>query len=294
MALLEDQTYATSGDPRAAFAFKLANNTYAGILTNSAYPTDTARFARFIAYNPGTRSLALSVKLAGDSAHASAAVERWESWSDYAPDNSSSGNCYQVQGVCANDLYDHSPCGGGAPTAYLTAGGTACTKPSSPPAPEMLQDVWTLNALPFALGPAGEELARIASNNGVVVPASAGSSVGRVSVYLSVPSRDAPSTLTWDASTHRYQYLYARYDAGSLTTNSCLCDRSGPASWCPASYGCYPSVQPWFQYLSQADSKVFGSLTFSTSNLLPDSTATVLGNASPNSQPIVFSRVIPH
>src|SRR5438132_8722960 len=84
----------------------------------------------------------------------------------------------------------------------------------------------------------------------------------------------------------RYQYLYGRYDAGTLVTTGCTCDRSGPAWYCPAGNGCYPSLQPWYLYLGQADSKVFGSLTFNTSNLMPGSSNVVVGPASATSPAI--------
>ena len=126
----------------------------------------------------------------------------------------------------------------------------------------------------------------IASNNGVIVPPANGSIVGRVAIYLSVPSRAVPSILNWDAPTGRYQYLNGRYDDGSAAGTACACDRSGPASWCPASYACYPALQRWYLYLGQADSVLYGSLTFNTANLVPGSTATTVAWGSRWARPI--------
>ena len=182
-----------------------------------------------------------------------------------------------------------------SPAVYLSNGNTTCVKPRGVINPEAYQDAWPLNALSYELVGTGEQLPAIASNNGVIVPAANGSIVGRIVIYLSVPSRVVPSTLTWDASTGRYQYLNGRYDDGVAAAAFCACDRSGPASWCPASYACYPALQPWYLYLGQADSRLYGSLTFTTSNLMPCSTTTtVLGPPSPSPTTVIFSRAIPH
>ena len=180
------------------------------------------------------------------------------------------------------------------PTTYLSSGSTSCVTPTGAVRPEVNQDTWPLNALWFQIGAASEQLPTVANNNGIVVPAADGPLVGSVALYLSVTSRSVPSIVTWDSATTRYQYLYGRYDAGTPTTTSCTCDRENPA-WCPAANGCYPSLQPWYLYLGQADSKVYGSLTFNTSNLLPGAASTiVLGPPSSNAPMNVFSRSIPH
>jgi len=298
VAFLEDTNYASSGDPRLVFAFRLANNTYTRMFNNTTFPTDTARFVRYVAYNPAGKSLAMFSQIGGvpgDASHASGVVERWEAWSDYAPNQPVAGQCYQAQGVCNEGFYLHSPCGGANPATYLSNGKTACVKPTGAVNPEANQDTWQLNALAFQVGSNGEQLPGVASNNGIIVPAAEGSLAGRVAIYLSVPSRPVPGILTWDAPTNRYQYLYGQYDDGFAGFTSCRCDPSGPPNWCPASYGCYTALQPWYLYLWQADSKVYGSLTFNTSNLMPGATATtVLGPPSANSPAIVFSRVILH
>ncbi len=298
VAFLEDTNYVTSGDPRSVFAFSLANNTYTSMFTNSTFPTDTARFVRYVAYNPAGKSLVMFSQIGGvpgDASHPSAVVERWEAWSDYAPNQPVAGQCYQAQGVCNDTFYPHSPCGGANPATYLFNGKTTCVKPTGAINPEVNQDTWQLNALSFEVGSSGEQLPVVASNNGIVVPAAEGSLAGRVAIYLSVPSRAVPGVLTWDAATNRYQYLYGQYDDGFLGFTSCRCDPSGPPNWCPASNGCYAALQPWYLYLGQADSKVYGSLTFNTSNLMPGTTATtVLGPPGVTSPAIVFSRVIPH
>jgi hypothetical protein len=297
VALLEDASYVSGADPRSIFAFKLANNTYTSMFTNTTYPTDTARFVRFVAYNPAGKSLALLAQLGGvpgDATHPSAVVERWETWSDYTPDQPTAGNCYQASGVCMNDFYGASPCGGTRPTTYLSNGSRTCAMPAGTGNPEVNEETWPLNALWFQSGSKGEQLPIVASNNGIVVPAADGQNVGSVALYLSVTSHPVPSTLNWDSATGRYQYLYGRYDAGTPTMTSCTCDREKP-SWCPARYGCYPSLQPWYLYLAQADSKVYGSLTFNTSNLVPGAASTtVLGTPSSNAATVVFSRAIPH
>jgi len=298
VAFLEDTNYVSGGDPRSVFAFKLANNTYTGMFNNTTYPTDTARFVRYVAYNPAGKALSLLSQLGGipgDPAHPAAVVERWEGWSDYLPNQPEAGQCYQASGVCNNEFYSHSPCGGARPAVYLSNGKTACVKPQGVINPEAYQDAWPLNALFYELIGSGEQLPAIASNNGVIVPAANGSLVGRVAIYLSVPSRAVPSILNWDAPTGRYQYLNGRYDDGSAAGTACACDRSGPASWCPASYACYPALQRWYLYLGQADSVLYGSLTFNTANLVPGSMATtVLGPPSPSPTTVAFSRAIPH
>src|SRR6266849_3078703 len=247
---------------------------------------------------PAQQALSLLSQLGGvpgDPAHPAAAVERWEAWSDYLPNQPLAGQCYQAAGVCNDVFYSHSPCGRASPTVYLSNGTTTCVKPQGVINPEAYQDAWPLNALSYELVGTSEQLPAIASNNGVIVPAANGSIVGRVAIYLSVPSRVVPSTLTWDASTGRYQYLNGHYDDGFAVASSCACDRSGPASWCPASYACYPALQPWYLYLGQADSRLYGSFTFNTSNLMPGATATtVLGPPSRSPTTVVFSRAIPH
>jgi len=298
VAFLEDASYVNGADPRSVFASKLANNTYTGMFNNTTYPTDTARFVRYVAYNPAGKALSLLSQLGGvpgDPAHPAAAVERWEAWSDYLPNQPLAGQCYQAAGVCNDVFYSHSPCGRASPTVYLSNGTTTCVKPQGVINPEAYQDAWPLNALSYELVGTSEQLPAIASNNGVIVPAANGSIVGRVAIYLSVPSRVVPSTLTWDASTGRYQYLNGHYDDGFAVASSCACDRSGPASWCPASYACYPALQPWYLYLGQADSRLYGSFTFNSSNLMPGATATtVLGPPSRSPTTVVFSRAIPH
>jgi hypothetical protein len=252
---------------------------------------------RYVAYNPAGKSLALFSQLGGvpgDVAHPAAVVERWEAWSDYAPNQPSPGNCYQSFGVCAGISNPPSPCGSGSATTYFASGGTACNFFPSGIKPETKQDTWQLNALPYQVSSAGEQLPATASNGGVVVPAASGSTAGRVAIYLSVPSRTVPSILTWNSTFNRYQYGYATYDSGGATTTSCTCDRSGPPGSCPAGNACWASLQPWDLYLSQADSQVYGSLTFATSNLAPGATTTtVLGPPSSNSA-IIVSRTLGH
>ena len=298
VAFHEDAKYASDGDPRSVFAFKLANNTYTGMFNNTTYPTDTARFVRYVAYNPAGKALSLLSQLGGvpgDPAHPAAVVERWEAWSDYLPNQPLAGQCYQAAGVCNVEFFPQSPCGRASPAVYLSNGKTTCVKPQGLINPEAFQDAWSLNALSFELVGAGEQLPAIASNNGVIVPAANGSVVGRVAIYLSVPSRAVPSILSWDGPSGRYQYLNGRYDDGFASATFCACDRSGPPSWCPASYACYPALQPWYLYLGQADSILYGSLTFNTANLVPGSAATtVLGPASSSPSTVVFSRAIPH
>jgi hypothetical protein len=297
VAFLEDASYASGWDSRSVFAFRLANNTYTGMFSNPIYPTDTARFVRYVAYNPAGKSLALSSQLGGvpgDAAHPTAVVERWEAWSDYAPNQPAPGNCYQAYGMCISGSYLTSPCGGSNPAAYLSNGGVTCNSWPTGIKPETKQDTWQLNALPYQVSSASEQLPAYASNGGVVVPAASGSTAGRVAFYLSVPSRAVPGILTWDSTLTRYQYGYASYDSGAAPATGCNCDPSGPSNWCPAGYACYASSLPWFLYLSQADSLLYGSLTFNTSNLVPAATTTtVLGPPSSNSA-IIFSRTLGH
>ena len=296
VGFLEDANYMNGGDPRSAFAFRLAKNTYTGMFNNSTFPNDAARFVRYVAYNPSGKHLAFSPQLGGvpgDAVHAAPVIERWEAWSDDASGQVTAGNCYQTSGVCANDLYSHSPCGRGRATTYLASGGTSCDYFPTGIKPETKQDTWQISALPYQVGGTSEQPAPAASNGGVMVAPASGGIAGRVAIYLSVPSRTVPSILTWNSAFGRYQYRYASYDSGGATTSSCACDRSTPGG-CPAGYACWAFWQPWDLYLSQADSQVYGSFTFATSNMAPGTTTAVLGPPSASSAPIIFSRVIGH
>src|SRR5258708_28187622 len=196
--------------------------------------------------------------------------------------------------MCKSGVYVISPCGGSNPATYLNNGGAICNTWPTGIKPQTRQDTWQLNALPYKVSSAGEQLPANASNGGVVVPAASGSTAGRVAFYLSVPSRSVPGILTWDSTLARYQYGYAWYDSGPGPATYCNCDPSGPPNWCPAGYACYTSSLPSFLYLSQADSLLYGSLTFNTSNLAPGATTTtVLGPPSSNSA-IIFSRTLGH
>src|SRR5258708_26678775 len=113
--------------------------------------------------------------------------------------------------MCISGSYLTSPCRGSNRAAYLSNGGVTCNSWPTGIKPETKQDTWQLNALPYQVSSASEQLPVNASNGGALVPAASGSTADRVAFYLSVPSRAVPGILTWHSTLTRYQYGYASF-----------------------------------------------------------------------------------
>jgi hypothetical protein len=260
------------------------------MLQNDTYPSETARFVRYVAYNPAGGLLSLSTQLSGvDNAHLNAVAERWEAWEDNVPGTLyPGGHCYDNPGgVCG---YTGNPCPTNT-TIYFPSGGNGCSPfPRSGTNPEANIDPWYLSTFAYQVGSGSESAAPPSSNGGIIVPGATGGLTGRAAIYLAASSvASAAAALTWDSSATRYQYLYGTYDNGAGPSGSCGCDPT--TGVCAGDWTCTNYSSNWFKYLGMADSKVYGSIAFSTSSL---SGTTAIGSAGATSPSIVFSRNIAH
>ena len=300
----EDASYASENDASGIYTMKINNGTYGKILGYSGFGPEGPRFIRYIAYNSEPTPYAVTANLGGvpgDIYHANATGESWEAWSDYAPPVISGYPvCFDYpSGACG---YDGNPCGSGvdvyAPDGTLAGCTTSTWFPTDRINPEAGVSAGPLAVGPYQVSGSSEITPTSSSNGGVVIPAAVGATPGRLIFYVARPlattDRDqrggVPSPIDWNTSFNRYQELYATYLAGNGGGGDCDCDPD--TGRCSGYYSCYGGFSPWYEYLSSADSKLFGTISLSTTSLVPG-TGTALGTSRSTSA-VNFSRDIPN
>ena len=288
VALVQNTSYSSSGDPWAVSSCRIANGTYTNCFAAAtpSTPAEGNRLVEYVVYNLGA-SYGLSLQLSkdpSDSTHSSPVVEGWEGWDDIplsAPYDPGGAWCTRCGG------------GGGCATGYvwytwLTGGSAGCPPTTTVNNPAMTYAPTKQTTAPLAMhiyranadgvSIAGDAI--VAPNNSYVIPASGGGYmgmalilVGRTSASITRGNLDVapgPAKLNWNSTSGKYESPFALIPQPPITYDRVDCSPS-PASTC------YNYRSDWYKHLDSAQSNVYGALSNVVANGFASGTTTPLG-----------------
>ena len=295
VAMVLNTNYATSGDPWAVSACKIANGTYTNCFAAAtpSTPVEGNRLLEYIVYNLGA-SYGLSFQLStdpADSTHSSPVVEGWEGWDDKpltAP--------YPFSDWCTS-------CGGAGCRAppfsqsyayyFWSTGGTAsCPSTRTTNNPSITYPAAKQTSAPVVVHVyranndgatvAGDAL--VASNNSYAIPASTGGYMGMALLFVGRTSASVtrynldvapgPASPTWNNGTGKFESPFT-----SVTQPPTYSDRID----CPgtSTRTCYSDRADWFKQLDYAQSNIYGALSNVVANGFASGTTNALGASTP-------------